>query len=109
MENLKTLTSLVRYILEENEQARNSDSMLYYCVLKHYGAEHNIDIDSMSIPCFLLHLSEYPLPSIESVGRTRRKVLELHPELAGNKIVQQGRAEKEKVYRAYARQRSVGK
>lgn len=109
LKDLKTLTALVQEILEENELARNSDSMLYYCVLKHYGAEYNIDIDRMSLPCFLLHFREYPLPTIESVGRTRRKVLELHPELAGNKTVQQGRAEKEKVYKAYARQRGAAK
>lgn len=100
---LNTLTTLVQGILESKPQARESDSTLYYFVLKHIGSTHNIDIDTMSMPRFLLHLKEYPFPTIESVGRCRRKVVENNPDLAGSKTIQKIRAEKEQEYREYAR------
>ncbi len=52
----------------------------------------------------LTNHKELGLPSFESVGRTRRKLQEKHPELLGNVRTQKIRAAGEKAYRKYARE-----
>lgn len=99
MNNLYDLTGLVHDILKENEQARNSDNLLFYLVCKRlcpYALEDKFgDV--------LMTFSDYDLPHYESVGRARRKVQEAHPELAGNRLVKRWRAEKEAEFREYGR------
>ena len=45
IKDLKTIHNLVKNILEEHPQARNSDNILYYHVIKHIGAQKGINID----------------------------------------------------------------
>lgn len=104
---LITTTDLVRMILKQHPETRNSDNQLYYMVIKTLGKQKGIDIDSMSMPHFLLHMKEYRLPSIETVGRCRRKIVETHPELAGNSDVEAYRTLNEEVFRAYSRKGAV--
>ena len=59
IKELKTIHNLVKNILEEHPQARNSDNILYYYVIKHIGAQKGINIDSMSLPNFLLNMKAY--------------------------------------------------
>lgn len=100
---LITTTDLVRMILKQHPEARNSDNQLYYFVIKTLGKHKGIDIESMSMTHFLLHMKDYKIPSIETVGRCRRKIVESHPELAGNDVVEGHRSLNEEVYRDYGR------
>lgn len=103
MDNLKTTTALVKSILEQDKQCRNSDSFLYLKVLSVIGEQRGIDIEKMSIPYFLLNLHGAGFPGFETVRRTRQKLQQHHPELAACKTVEGYRAENEAEYREYAR------
>ena len=48
-------------------------------------------------------MKAYHLPSIETVGRARRKIVEQYPDLAGDKKVKDVRRENEDTFRHYAR------
>lgn len=103
MENLYTCQRLVKEILTEDPQTRNSDSFLYFKVLKKLGTIRGIDIDKMSITHFLLNMKEYNFPPFESVRRSRQKIQAECPELAGAERVMAMRAEREKEFREFAR------
>lgn len=103
MNDLKNTTALVRAILEQDEQCRNSDSFLYLKVLSVLGKKKGIDIESMSVPYFLLNLQGTAFPGFETVRRTRQKIQQHHPELAACKAVEGFRANSEREYREYAR------
>ena len=100
---IKGVERLVKTILKQDERTRNSDSFLYFEVLKRIGAENGIDIEGMSITSFLLTLSNSPFPPFESVRRARQKLQNKFPELSANSVVEAYRAENEVVYREYAR------
>lgn len=103
MNDLQTTTALVKSILEQDKQCRNSDSFLYLKVLTEIGKQKGIDIDSMSIPYFLLNLHGVGFPGFETVRRTRQKLQQHHPELAACEAVEGFRMENEAEFRAYAR------
>lgn len=103
MNDLKTTTALVKSILEQDKQCRNSDSFLYLKVLSVIGKERGIDIDKMSVPYFLMHLHGAGFPGFETVRRTRQKIQQHHPELAACESVEGYRTENEQEYREYAR------
>ena len=96
-------TQLVKTILEKDEKARNSDNYLYYCILSKLANEKGIDINTISIPEFLLDMSDLGFPPFETVRRTRQKAQEKHPELCASESVQIARAELEQDFRAFAR------
>ena len=56
MENLKTVSALVKNILEHDHKARNTDNHLYLMVLEHYSGLRGIDIHAMTVPVFLKEL-----------------------------------------------------
>mgnify|MGYP003299679445 CR=1 FL=1 len=103
MTDLKTTTALVKAILEQDKQCRNSDSFLYFRVLEIIGKRKGIDINEMSIPYFLLNMSGKDFPPFESVRRARQKLQEHHPELAACEAVADARAMNEVGFREYAR------
>ena len=102
MTELKTTTALVKSILEQDKQCRNSDSFLYLKVLSVIGKQKGIDIEKMSIPYFLLNLHGAGFPGFETVRRTRQKLQQHHPELCACEVVEDFRTEREKEFRAYA-------
>jgi hypothetical protein len=104
---LITVTDIVRLTLKQAPEARNSDNTLYILVLKALGLQRGIDISSMSVLSFFMRMKELGIPSIETVGRCRRKIVELHPELAGNSTVEGHRMVNETVFRDYARKVNV--
>lgn len=104
MKRLKELSTRVKEILEANERARNSDNVLYLHVLRSYGAEKGLDIDKMSVPMLLLHCKDMGLPSLESMGRARRKVQQLYPHLRSCDEVQAVKEEREVAYRNFAKE-----
>ena len=100
MQNLKTIESKVRAILEKDEEARNDDMVLYLKVCSSY-------LRGTGAMPFAEVMSQYRylgLPSFESVGRTRRKLQALHPELLDSVRIQKLRARQEQQYRKYAKE-----
>ena len=71
MEKLKDLEKRVRKILEKNPKTRGDDDLLYNYVMKEMKVDLNV-----SAKDFLLSYRKMGLPTIESVGRARRKVQE---------------------------------
>ena len=100
---LKTTTDIVKDILERNEDARNSDNVLYVKVCAVIGREHGIDINSMSMPTFLLNLKEHGFPAFETVRRTRQKLQAENEELRASSTVEGFRMLNEEIFREYAR------
>ena len=100
---INTISNMVKGILQQKEECRNSDNELYIAVLRQVAGEKGIDINNMSVPTLFLRMSEYGLPSIESVGRARRKLQECHPELRANDTVEAYRMAQEEDFRDYAR------
>ena len=101
MLDLKNTTALVKSILEQEKQCRNSDSFLYLKVLSLTAKQKGIDLEKMTVPFFLLNLHGAGLPPFESVRRARQKVQAAHPELAACERVEGFRMENEAEYRAY--------
>jgi hypothetical protein len=103
MLDLKNTTALVKSILEQDKQCRNSDSFLYLKVLSVTAKQKGIYLEKMTVPYFLLNLHGAGLPPFESVRRARQKVQAANPGLAACETVEGFRAENEAQYRAYAR------
>lgn len=103
MNELKTTTELVKSILEQDKQCRNSDSFLYLKVLSTLAKQKGIDLEKMSVPYFLINLHWAGFPGFETVRRTRQKLQQHHPDLAACEAVEGFRTENEQQYRAFAR------
>ena len=101
-ETLKTTTKLVKNILEENPQTRNSDSFLYFKVLQYRANRMGVDLRDISVASFLLGMNVFGFPGFETVRRTRQKIQATYPELAACENVQIARMDNEKVFRGYA-------
>ena len=106
MLNLNKTTALVEHILRHDPQTRNSDSLLYLKVLQHQAEEKNMDLQSIPLPVFLLHMADWGFTPHESVRRARQKAQAKYPELAACDAVTEARAVNEQKYRAYAQ--SIG-
>ena len=102
MNDLKAVSSIVKNILMENTRARNDDNVLYLMVLNHVSNRNGIDIQSMTVPVFLMKMKEYGLPGFETVRRSRQKVQADNPELEGTESTRRKRAKQEAVYREFA-------
>lgn len=102
MNDLKAVSAIVKSILMENTRARNDDNVLYLMVLNHVSNRNSIDIQSMTVPVFLMKMKEYGLPGFETVRRSRQKVQADNPELEGTESTRRKRAKQEAVYREFA-------
>lgn len=100
---LKTTTEIVREVLETQPMTRNSDNHLCYWVYAVIGKRNGIDINSMSMPRFFLHMKDYGFPTTETIRRTRQKLQAAYPELAGSSDVEAMRTVNEGIFRDYAR------
>ena len=98
MNDLKAVSAMVKVILTENVQARNDDNVLYLKVLQIVSNRNSIDLQSMTVPVFLLKMKEYGLPGFETVRRSRQKVQADNPELEGTESTRRKRAKQEAVY-----------
>lgn len=103
-DELKTTKALVKAILEENKQARNSDSFLYLQVLKRRGKEKDIDLNHLPVSVFMLNIELMGFPPFESVRRARQKLQAEFPELSASEEVAEYRAENEEAYREFAKE-----
>ena len=102
MENLKTVSALVKNILEHDTKARNTDNHLYLKVLEHYSGLRGIDIHAMTVPVFLKELDRHYFPGFETVRRSRQKVQATYPDLAPTESVGRKRSKNEMVYKDFA-------
>lgn len=102
MNDLKTVAALVQALLEQDKNCRNSDSFLYLRVLFTHAEKNGVNLNTMSIPDFLLNHHGADFPIFETVRRARQKLQQHHPELAANETVEGFRAENELKFKAFA-------
>ena len=104
MNGLIKTSKLVKEILTDIPDTRNSDSYLYLKVLERVAAklEKPINLQDISVPYFLCNIKKLKFPYFETVRRARQKVQADHPELKGCAEVEAVRDEKEKVFEAFA-------
>lgn len=76
---IRNTAEIVKEILEQKPRARDCDFVLYGFVLNKYGYSVSIPFNELAN---LVKAEE--LPSMETVGRARRKVMELYPALRGD-------------------------
>lgn len=100
--DFKTTTELVKTILEEDVQSRNSDSFLYLKVLERISDKEGFALCFMTVPYFLENMKDYGFPGFETVRRTRQKVQATYPELAATKKVKEMRQQNQEEFRAFA-------
>ena len=98
-EELQTVGGIVLDILAEFPNTRNNDDLLYYKVCKVISPV----CTGLPFATVLINRKSYGLPAFETVRRTRQKIQSESPELAACATVQAGRAEKEKLFRAFAK------
>lgn len=103
MENIRQTSRLVKQILTENPQTRNSDSFLYLKVLERQADQKGMAIHSVHLSDFLLNSAEWGFAPFETVRRTRQKIQRECPELASAEKVAQMRLVNEAAFREYAR------
>lgn len=103
MNELVSTTELVWEILATVPETRNSDNLLYIEVLKHYSKEFGFDIAGYPFASALKNLKSWGIPTIETVGRCRRKLQHDNPELAASCKVRCQRAERKAEFIDYAK------
>lgn len=96
---LKNTTAIVKDLLINNPNTRNSDDYLYYKVCERIAPE----CINNKFWYVLLNRKQYGLPAFESVRRSRQKLQETYPELASNGKVEGYRALQEELFRDYAK------
>ncbi|MBQ0112387.1 MAG: hypothetical protein KBT03_04575 [Bacteroidales bacterium] len=89
---------MVKQILTECPATRNSDRFLYIEFLKRTTP----NACTMPLEKVLLLQEEMQIPSIETVGRARRKMQERFEELRADEVVIDARYENWKTARQYA-------
>lgn len=99
---LRNLTELVTTIMEQQPETRSSDNLLYIEVLKHFTAETGKQALMLPVFVFYKHLTEWDIPSIETVGRCRRKAQQDNPHLKAKPEVEGFRYDKETEFIEFA-------
>ena len=104
MSELKTTTDMVRVIMTADPKTRSCDNLLYIRFLDELSrVKGDVDYLQMTVLQFFANISELGVPTIETVGRCRRKLQQEYPDLKANAEVTAFRAEREEQFRAYAR------
>lgn len=102
MTRVRDVAEVVKIILTKHSASRDSDHLLYAYILNHYGL-------SKMTPYWVLveKIQNKEIPSIETVGRARRKAQELYPELQATKPVHEGRINETADYIDFAKDGSI--
>ena len=95
MEIIK-LYDLVKKLLQEKEELRGDDDLLYLSVIRIVHPHWNngritTNIENMPIGEFFAERKNMKLPTYESVSRCRRKLQEENPALRPREAIQKGR------------------
>lgn len=70
MEKLKDLEKKVMKILKRNPATRGDDDLLYSCLMN----DMHVNLMNYSAQNFILNYRKMGIPTIETVGRCRRKI-----------------------------------
>lgn len=99
LRELNTVRAIVKDVLEEDMQARNSDMHLYIKICE------RINPEALSEPFgFVLeNLKEMDLPNFETVRRSRQKLQEDNKEYSASANVEAQRMLNEDAFRNFAR------
>ena len=103
MKNRKAIRDLVKKMLEQKPETRNSDMFLYIALVKHIEDEKGLNITEKPFCYVLRNLKDLGLPSFKTVERERRKVQEQNPHLQSVKKVKKMREVQEEEYRKYSK------
>lgn len=104
MDNLTTISALVKDVLMSDPDSRDSDNLLFYLVCKKILSDQGIDIDTMNFAKLFLSLKGFGLPQYETVGRCRRKLQHEFPELHCSPKVAMERAERLDSFEEYGKE-----
>ena len=91
MKKLHKVESVVEEILNDREDARKNDDILYLYVCERF----DVDTSTMTLKNFLNERNTTSCPSFASVTRARRKVFEKRPELKPKKVTEMREAARE--------------
>ena len=100
MGDLKKLEDVVRNVLIDYPDTRNSDNILYKHILQNY----NPMLLNSSVKDYLMYFNDYKVPRFESVARCRRKLQEKNPQLRPTENVRKWREENETKFFNYAKE-----
>lgn len=95
---MKQLEKKVKKILSKNKASRADDDLLYLLVLK----EMKFDISKYSAEEFIKSYRKMKLPTIETVGRARRKAQTENPILKPTKEIELKRRKCEQSFYEYS-------
>lgn len=95
---LKMLAKIIKSIMETRRATRNDDYLLYAYYLNTCGISKSVSYWDL---CTKIKCKE--VASMESVGRTRRKLQELYPDLAADPNAELSRRSKEPEYRDFSK------
>lgn len=99
MKHIRQTSEIVKQVLMEQPDTRNSDDLLYIRVCARCN---NIAVN-LPFHRVLLNRKEMNLPPYESVRRSRQKLQAKYPELAGTGDVEAQRILNEETMKEYAR------
>ena len=95
---LKDLEKVVRKILTDEPKTRGDDDLLYIKVLE----QRKIKLTDYNAKSFILNYRKLGIPTIETVGRCRRKVQEKNETLKPTPQIELKRKKLERSYYNYA-------
>lgn len=104
MNDIRHTSRLVEHILENNCQARNSDTYLYLKVIEHQANEKGINIRLVALPVFLLNSAKWGFAHFETVRRARQKLQARRPDLQSTAEVAAVKDIKEQEFREFAKE-----
>ena len=102
-ETLETMALKVKEILQKRPETRNNDRLLYCYYLNSTG----ISVKKNSYWDIATQVDLGKIPSIESLGRTRRKVQELNPDLAPSKKAKELKDINEEEYEDFSKETEI--
>lgn len=103
-DSLKSVSQIVKHILEESPFCRNSDSFLELEVLKIYAGRMGLDLGTMSVDTLYKNRAAWGFPPSESIRRTRQLVQAKYPELAPSDPIDAWRLANEERVKSFVRE-----
>lgn len=97
---MKILEKVVKKYLEQDENTRGSDDLLYVAVIEGF---FGYSLDELSAKTFILNYRKCKLPTVETVGRCRRRLQAHFPELRPTHDIEVARRKCEKTFFEYAK------
>ena len=107
MNELKSTAKLVKWLLQQEPQTRNSDSLLYLKVIQQIAKQKGIDLESITVCDFFASMKANGFPASETVRRTRQYVQARCPDLAACEEIEGLRDVREHGFRKFAKSAMV--